>query len=202
MYAYRIPDFNASDGNLGLKSHPVAKRLVIAGPWQFVTHHLGGALATWKGASIKLEDYAAERPTDDGMFYLAPKRQLTPADVARDAISESVPVTFDSGVTIDIPIASRSPIVRRFTKASKFGGYAGEYAKTAYKLYDRIVAKEDILLGDDDLRRMIFLAVASNYRVTEEVLDDLEWLTTADDSKITEVAFGHGPKSSPAAEAT
>lgn len=204
MYGFRIPDLGPEGGNEAVRLHPIAKRLAIAGPWQLGKHPDGGSFATWRGASARPADYGVPRPTHDGLFYFPPKdlATLTPSSLAKADHRPDTTVVLSSGVTLSIPLATRGARRRRFASDRAVGEYVEEFATTAFRLYDRVVSGEKPLESDADLCRVLYLAIATRYRVVEEVLDDLGWLTTADDGIVIGAVFGSDPKADAAAGGT
>ena len=195
-YAYRIPGETVRPD--GIATHPLAKRLAPAGPWQCCDSHDGGTLLTFKGASVSLDSYGPPQVCDDGLVYYPSLVPLTPADLGKANIPDSVPVTLASGMTLSIPVARRSARKRSFT-GKAVGDYVSEFPRLAFSVYDRVQSDQAIKLDDRDLVRVIFLAVSLCYRVTEEVLSDLGWLSTADDDPIISAVFGLDPKAVAAA---
>ena len=201
MFAFRIPDLSPEGGNEAVRLHPVAKRLAIAGPWQLAKHPDGGSFATWRGASAKWPDYGPPRTTHDGLFYHPPKdpTAMTPAALAKTDHRPDTTVVLSSGVTLSVPLATRGARRRRFGADIAVGEYVEEFSTAAFRLYDRVVSGEKPMENDADLCRVLYLAIATRYRVVEEALDDLGWLTTADDGVIIGAVFGSDPKASAAA---
>ena len=205
MYAYRIPDLGPAEAKEKLADHPAARRLCLAGPWSFSAHPNGGTFAIWKDSSLKsIGDYGEPVATEDGLFYLPSKKPILPVDVARESVPNgSVDLDLFNGMRVTVAVATKAPMKRRFATKRAFGGYAGDLAREAFKLYDRLTEKDEkITYADENLRRVIFLAINSCYRLTEDALDQADWLTTVDDDPILEVVFGQHPKASPAAGAT
>lgn len=203
MYSYRIPDgIGHTGGNAAVAAHPIAKRLAAFGPWQTSKHAEGGVLLSWVGGSTDVAMYGTPRATYDGLTFYPSLTPIRPENVARASVSESVDIDLVSGVRLSIPIAKRSARRRRFGCDDALGAFVDEYPTLAFKLFDRFADKEQVTIGDADLRRILFLAVAKNYRMTEEALDDSGWLTTEDDDAIISAAFGTDPKPVPAAGAT
>lgn len=199
MFAYRIPDLDPQGGHAALAAHPAGRRIAGVARWQLVAHPNGGSLATWLGHPFSPGSYGEGRPTHDGMTYFPPKEW--PADRAallRDKLPDHEAVELVNGRVL-IGLALRAPRPRRFAGAPSLGKPSGDLADAAFALWDRLGAKEAIALDDPGLARVLFLAVAACYRVTEEALDDLGWLTTADDDAVTAVVFGLDPKSEPGA---
>jgi hypothetical protein len=202
VYAYRLPECTPQQISGGKIEHPSGARLNHAGPWQLAAHPHGGSLATWRGAPHHIGAYGEPQECADGLLYYPSKVPLTPEALARPRVPESVTIETHSGVTLAIPIATRSPRRRMFAAASKVGGYIDEYPRLVFSIYDRLVAKEPMPMGDPDLCRMVFLAIAGCYRVTEEAMDQAGWLSTFDDDLIMGAAFGTNPKAEAAAGGT
>lgn len=200
MYAYHIPGLDPRDGLDGLKRHPVGKRIAHAARWQLSAHPAGGALASWVGFPLLLSAYAAPIPTHDGMAFLPPKDWgANPREsLAREPSSAAIPVSLEQGAIL-VRQVTRAPRARRFAGAPGVGRPMGDLADAAMALWDRIANKEFIAFDDPGLAKVLFLAVAGCYRVTEEALDALGWLTTSDDYKILSAVFGLDPKAGPGA---
>lgn len=191
MYAYRLP----AVGPMDAAEHPSMRRLLPAGPWQYSDHPAGGTLATWKGASVRLEDYAAGRETPDGLTYYAPKGEVSVGDLKRAAPPVSIDVELASGVIVPIGIAMASPRKLLFgIGAFSVGDFSTEYAQKIEEL--RTVWKDDgdVPLDSPLLFRATLLALQSCLRVTEEALTDLGWVSTSDFAPIVSAALGYDPK--------
>lgn len=204
MYGYRIGSLEPESGNEGVRTHPVAKRLAIAGPWQLGKHAEGGSFATWRGASASVADYGTPRQTTDGLWYFPPKdpATLTPSALGKADSRPDVTVVLSSGMTLSIPLAVRGARRRRFAADTALGEFVEEFTNTAFDFYDRVAAGEKPLESDPQLCRLLYLAIASRYRLTEEAMDDARWLTTADDAIVIRAVFGSDPKAVAAAGGT
>jgi len=183
--------------------HPSMMRLLPAGPWQYTPHPQGGTLASWKtGSAPALESFAEARECADGLWYLAPKKPATAGDLRRDVTLSVIPITLYGdptngtlGLMIDIALATSSPRKLVFSPAGlKTGDYLTEYARLANALREKAHSDKDIYEDDPDLARFVLLALQQTYRVTEEVLTDLCWLSTADFLPILLAAWGRDPK--------
>ncbi len=202
MYAYRLPQCEPQQIAGEKIEHPSGARLNIAGPWQLAKHSHGGSLATWKGSPHHVGAYGDPVECSDGLIYYPSKVPLTPDNCARVRIPESIKIETHSGVTLAIPLATRSPRRRLFSGKKSIGDYIDEYPRLVFSLYDRIAAKEVVTMGDAELVRMIYLAIATCYRHTEESLDQAGWISTEDDDLIMGAAFGSNPKAEAVAGVT
>ena len=77
-----------------------------------------------------------------------------------------------------------------------------EFGKLGHELYDAYFSKEGIAATEPRLARLLFLALRESYAVTEEIAEDLQFLTDRDIKPIVEVALGISPKPSPAGAAS
>lgn len=193
MFAYRIPDLEPSEGHAGLAAHPIAKRLAHVGKWQLVAHPMGGAFATWAGKPSFPAAYGEPRQTHDGLEFYPPKEWPTDrALFLREKLPEHEAVDLVGGRVL-VGVAMRAARKRRFSVPG-VGRPSGALADAAFELWDKINESHDVMIDDPLLTRVLFLAVAACYRVTEEAMDDLGWLTTEDDNAVTSVVFGLHPK--------
>lgn len=191
MIAYRLPKASLP---LEAAEHPSAKRLLPAGPWQYSAHPQGGTMMTWKdagGVIPPLHSFAAPRETEDGLTYYGAKQQLTPQELARTSFPNGIVVQMSSGVSLSIAIALASARKLVFgAKAHSTGDYLTDYARLVEDVRDRAVRDDKIRFDDQDLLRCVLLAVQQTYRVTEELLTDLGWLSTDDFLPILRAAWG------------
>ncbi len=195
MFAYRLPK---ADQPIDAAEHASAKRLLPAGPFQYAAHPQGGTLLTWRDAAGKmapLHDYAAPRETADGLVYYGPKVLPTVADLVRRGSPPSIDVELSSGVVVPIALAASSPRKLVFTPTgASEGDYLTEYARLADDLREQVKRDGDVMRSDRLLHRVVLLAFQQSLRVTEELLTDLGWVSTADFLPIVMAAWGTDPK--------
>ena len=198
MFAYHIKDLDPMGGHAALAAHPAGKRLAHVGRWQLAAHPQGGSFATWAGSPSFPGAYGEGRETHDGMTFHPPKEWPTDrAALLRERLPEHEAVDLTSGRVL-IGIAMRAARKRRFSTPG-VGRPSGALADAAFELWDKLNGDSEILIDDPLLTRVLFLAVAACYRVTEEAMDDLGWLTTEDDNLVTSIVFGLDPKPAPGA---
>jgi hypothetical protein len=195
MYAYHIHDLAPHGGMDALRAHPAGRRLVAVGRWQLAAHPAGGSLATWAGHPFSPSAYGEPVPTHDGMFFMPPKDwgKNPHGALARNPLPESAAVQCVNGDLL-VGVATRSARPRRFAGGPSIGRPSGDLADAAFALWDRLANKDTVLVNDPGLSQVIFLGIQACYRVTEEALDALGWVTTADDDELIRGIFGLDPK--------
>lgn len=202
MFAYRLP---AANDPFTAAEHPSAKRLLVAGPWQYQAHPMGGVLMAPKredGKSWALDDFAAPLETADGLLFYAPKAQPQPADFAK-AVVNAVTVELRSGVRLNVALAAASPRKLIFSPSGiSTGDYLTEYARMAEELRQRALKDEVIHDDDPTAGKIVLLGIQQCYRVTEELLTFLGWVSTADFLPILMAAWGYDPKAASAGSGT
>lgn len=207
MLAYRIPDVAASAAVGQMHEHAGLKRIALAGPWQFTAHPLGGCLATWRGSKVPHVDSLGDGiACDDGLTYFRPAIMPTAMDLAKALRSaDEIDVDLVCGVRVSILLAISAPRRLSFTSGPAIGDPLTEYGLLARDIQRRLAeAPEDqpITVADVGVRRLLFLAIAQRYRVTEELLNDLGWLSTADVDPLLCAIWGSDPKACAAATGT
>ncbi len=206
MLAYRIPDVapaHAAD-RMRAGDHPGLARIALAGPWQFSAHPEGGSLATWLGSRVpRIDDLCDAVSCSDGLTYYRPSPLPSPMDLAKTLhSSDEIDVDLVSGVRVSILLARSSPRRLRFTGDSSIGEPLTEYGRLARVVSERLAeadADHPITTDDADVRRLLLLAIAQRYRVTEELLDDVGWISTADVDPVICAIMGSDPKAFAAA---
>ncbi len=185
------------------RESPRFARIMAAGPWQFRDYdHDGkhGVIAQWKG--VTEESYGTPRLCSDGLWYFPAGAALTIASLAKDNVPTGIDVDLSTGVTLTIPLALAAPRLLTFGDDDGLGAPASEFATLADQVFERLRKKEPVTLRDKDVRRLVVLAVQQSYRVTDEVLTELRWITTLDVDPILCAIMGSDPKASPDANAT
>lgn len=184
---------------------PAFRRLLPAGPWQTQTWahpSLGwGALAWWVGCTQPEPTPEAWREIPDGLWYAPPALLPTQAELARPNCPGGIDVPLICGRVVTMPLATLAPRKLRLTTGTA-GEPADEYGRLAYAVRDRLAAagKAGLPVLDPDLLRLLTAGLQLAYRVTPELLDDLEWLSTGDIDPLLCAALGHDPKASEPAE--
>jgi hypothetical protein len=185
---------------------PAFRRLLPAGPWAVTAaeHPAGqggrGSLA-WQLAPGETPAVVPDvrawawRACPDGLWYGSGGGLPSQASLAREAAPPGVDLVLGGGTTLTIPLAVAAPRLIDFG-AGGIGEPATELGRLAYRIYDRLTAEQGIGLADPDLHRLVLLAVQASYRVTEELLTDLGWISTVDLDPIVCAIFGTHPKAS------
>ncbi len=185
---------------MGAAEHPSFARIASCGKWHFVKHShdsASGVLAYWdKPVGV---DLAKPKKCKDGLIYFGYTQEPTQDSLARENIPNSFPVTLRSGRVIDIPMAIAAPKILAFdgTDESK---HATEFGSEAYRIWEMIEGKS--YPSDLECRRLVYLAINQTYRVTEELLSQLGWITDVDVVPILLAISGRDPKSVPAVKNT
>ncbi len=183
-----------TDPSLG-PSCPAFDRIKIAGPWQyFNTTHIGksGVAAIWqdnKNGACPLELFGAGKTSFDGLVYF-PGDKLSQTEIGKTNYIEGAEYTTSLGITLTIPFAARAAVEVSFSSLS-LGSASDDFAKIAEDIW---ADRQTIKLNDKRLLRLIYLALAQNYRITQEMLDDLRWLTSKDIDPVYCCIMGLDPK--------
>lgn len=209
MLAYRIPDVSPADclDRMRDGSHAGLARIALAGPWQFSAHPEGGALATWKGAPVpRVDDLGEAVACPDGLMYYRPKVMPAQADLAKPSRSEwEIDVDLANGMRLTVLLAASEPRRLRFVGPDAVGDALTEYGQLARRVQRRLAESTPdapITAADADVRRLLVLAVGQRYRVTDDLLDDLGWISTADVDPLLQAIQGADPKACAAATGT
>ncbi len=174
------------------------ERLKIAGPWQFFnSFHNGakGVAAIWKeniDGACPLSSFGEGRKSFDGLIYF-PGVTPNQMDIGKRDFIDGIEYITSLGITLTIPLAAHASVEVSFSDL-ELGGPSDEFAKMAEDVWS---CRNDIKVRDKRLLRLIFLAIAQNYRVTQETLDDLRWLTSKDIDPIYCCIMGLDPKALP-----
>ncbi len=174
------------------------ERIKIAGPWQFfgaLNEGVKGVAAIWKDntdGACPLASLGKFRKCFDGLVYF-PGTTPKQIDIGKRDYIEGIEYTTSLGVTLTIPLAAHAAVEVSFSSLD-LGGPSDEFAKMAEEIWAN---KENILIRDPRLLRLVFLAIAQNYRITQELLDDLRWLTSKDIDPIYCCIMGLDPKTLP-----
>lgn len=177
--------------------------------WQIQKHPDGGSLLVWpgtaNGAGVALASFGEPRPTHDGLVYYPSSEAPTKEDLIRPE-QHRLPgtwVNLTSGDALYVALATATPreLVLRATGGIARGKYQNEFGHLAHDLYDPFQSDDGIAFDDPRLARILQLMLQQSYFVTEEMAEDLPWLSTADVVPILHCILGVNPKASAAAPA-
>ena len=175
---------------------PEFRRVLTAGPWYACASTQGGksgALIFQKGDQQPPPHSDRWRECFDGLLYRPDNKRPGTADLVRDdRRMRHLDLTLASGVLISIPVASAAARAVDFG-AKKFAAPSDDFGKSAYAFFDRLKeadAARQPKLGDPDTLSLVLLAVQQFYRVTEELLNDLGWISSADIDPIISATMG------------
>lgn len=190
---YWAPDVSASEA----KGHPIFAAIQHAGPWSYATHPQGGTLAFWTDHPRSLSDYEEPREVSQGLHYHAPKAMPTLYELVKDSTKGGVDLTLACGLVVTVPVALlESSHFRLSRNAKRHGDPMTEYGRLSAQLLDQAKSNGDKGIPDDDagLLRLIELAIGQRYRVTAELLDDLQIIAQEDIDPIMGTVWYGDPK--------
>ncbi len=181
---------------------PVFQRILYAGPWKFVSHPQGGAMAIWgdwpeKGqqCSTSPDAYGEPRDCGDGLWYYPPK--VTPDfwDLARGDRT-GVDLKLSCGKTISVQVATSQHRQFRISPGpvERLGDPITEYGLKAIQLLEKARKENRLDDEDPDLWRVIALALGQCYRSTPELTDDTRIFARDDIDSILGVIWWGDPK--------
>lgn len=195
MIAYFAPGVKAS----GKAAWEIAAfdRVKSAGPW-LCTDGRGpdgetGALIYWD--TPPENGRGTWRICPDGLHYWSPRVPPNPESLARRNCPRGIDVLMSTGVLLTIPLAVAAPRKVSLSLCTA-DEPASEFGVLAYRVFERLAAKEPVGVTDRDVLRLVTLALEAAYRVTPELVDDLGWITTADIDPILCAILGSDPKAS------
>ncbi len=167
------------------------KRIQLGGPWKYTElHHEGkkGTFAHRGDFTGKLENV---KVCSDGLVwsYIGMPSQ---DELAKSDVIPRFPVTLKSGRLIEIPLAVYAPRIIAFDGGEDIE-HATEFGREAYRIWQMIDSKN--YPKNNEIKRLVFLAIQQCYSVTEELLGNLAWVTDADIVPITLAVSGRDPKS-------
>ncbi len=173
----------------------VFKRLRVAGPWSYVSQSWSGkngVAAVWLDANgaASLDQYAEPRTCFDGLLYFASKQPIKQIDIGRKDYIPGIEYTTSKGTNLTIPYAGSAATEISFSDMT-LGAPADEFASLANMIWER---RDKVMVGDPELIRLVYLAIAQNYRVTQEMLDGFKWITSKDIDPIYCCLMGLDPK--------
>lgn len=174
------------------------------GCWMVQSHPQGGTLCIFPrldGSACNLEAFAAPRDTSDGMvFYPSREAPTTEFLIKPESMrGQGEWVTTYSGESLWVGLSFATP--RRLLlslSGMTVKNPVSEFGKLGHELYDDYFSKDGIAFSDQRLGRLLFLSLRESYTITEEMAEDLEFLTDRDIKPIVEIALGVSPKPSPA----
>lgn len=197
-YGYWIPKVSAPNA----KADSRVQRILHVGPWGFVPHPAGGALAVLhdypdKGqyTSKSPDDYGVPVECDDGLFFLPPKQPLTLYDLAHGERA-GVDIVLSCGLKVTIPVAIVQHQQFRLTGKKRIGAPITEYGRLATTLLEEAIAGGEKGLSEQDQRvyRLIELAFGQRYRATSDMLDHLQVIALEDVDPLLGVIWTGDPK--------
>ncbi len=179
----------------------VFARLMTAGPWKAksaIHPELGQGALAWNGPEEFTEDLLKGewRECHDGLRYRRPPVMPTQASLARSSCPRGIDVLMSTGVQLTIPLALAAPRKLSFARQTT-DEPATEFGRIAHKLGERLRALPEnggIPNTDPEVLHTVTQALMTAYRVTPELLDDLEWITSADLEPIVCAIMGSDPK--------
>lgn len=179
------------------RSMPCFARLKAGDKWQASNSNQNGkpGAMTWIGDAPAL-NATGWVECSDGLFYLPGHKMPHQSELGRPHKTEGIDYTTSTGVTITIPIATAAPRKVMFS-TGKPGEAATDFARRAFRLFDRISAKESVQLFDPELLGLVSDAIGWVYYTTPEMLDELGWITSADLDPIVICLMGSDPKKTP-----
>lgn len=196
MFAYHLPGVHP----LSTAGHPVAQRIQHAGPWQ-ASSWRGGAALTFRstGKPFNPDDYGHPVPIAGGCTFFPPAGPVEPAVLRRESLPPGQPLLMISGVTLNVPRAETAPsfLVWDGDGLMQSGEPAQEWARLAWQAWDtreNTQQGQKMTASDALLALLTLRAVQASYRVTEEALSHLRWITTGDVGSILAILWGLDPK--------
>lgn len=182
MIAYTFPDLDFWSGE---GAHAGYQRIAPAGPWVKVNATPQGTTFLRDAKAFAPDAYNPPRPTADGGLYYGPK-VLPPPKALRRECAGTQEVTTAGGLKLDVRVAYLSPRQIGWAPggAIHMGNLRDSWAFDALALWNSAEKDPDgtirITLDPVRVGRVVFGAVRSCYRVTEELLEDLGWIASED----------------------
>ena len=179
-----------------------------AGPWASCAHK-GGSLVFWRvdGQNVRppnLSEYAEPRAIDEsGALYYSPRELPSQEDLAKgSANSMDASVTLSNGMLVTVACALAAPRHIDFA-LNTVGNYSDDFGIQATQLYEKMASDDAVTITDPLVLNVMFLGLAQRYRLTKELLNDLQWVCTDDvDPIVSAVMYGNSdPKSESAGAA-
>lgn len=173
--------------------------------WMVQRHPSGvGALLVYPrldGAAVTLDAFGEPRETVDGMTYypslekptaeflIRTEKTLPPGEWVKTVLGE---------LYIGVAYAAPRSLVLLAKGGASGGKHVTEFGRLAHELFDDWTSKDGCPAGDPRPFRVLFLGLRSSYEITEEVGEDLNWLTSADIVPCIDTILGCNPKPSAA----
>lgn len=168
--------------------------------WMTHTHPQGGTLFVfpkYDGAAVQLEDFGPPRETFDGMVYYPSKESpdhdwLIRPENARPS-GEWIK-TYQGELFVAIAFETARRLVLCSGGGMRPGDPVSEFGRLGHEIFDLFFSKDGMPYTDGRLSRFLFLTLREGYWVTEEIAEDLPWLTHQDINPICQTALGCSPK--------
>ena len=195
MWAYFAEGVKERDA----RTDPAFSRIMHCGKWSFAKHkHNGkkGAIAFWgPKAPARGSLPEPQQLHDDGLWYYKPAELPSQRQLAKEHGYPKYDYLTNTGHTISIPLAVGGPRIIDFCTNS-FGNYSDDFALKAQEIERLILDGEadEILLDDPRVMGLIIKAIEQTYRVTAELLSELQWVNTLDIAPIYDIIRGVYPK--------
>ena len=187
---------------------PAFKRVLSAGPWYACNSVQGGKSGTliMQAPTDQVAPHTEGwRECSDGLLYLSDKTLPTTAQLVKEQRrAKFIDIVTSQGVTLSIPVSSASARKVSFG-TGKFGNPADEFGIAAFAFYDLLSSRDESQvpkIGHPATLHLIVLAIQQFYRVTEELLDDLGWISSADFAPIIDATLGINQSKTQAAGVT
>lgn len=174
-------------------------RIEPAGPWFYFPADVKGkkciVVAQKKSETPPtLKDFKDPIEIEENLYYFPCKKLPDIEEVAKENIAhETKDYTTSMGVTLSIPLYRSIP--RVLNSRSIVGKAVGVFAKRCESLFQKL--SEGKQAEDKELILFVYAAIQECYSVTDDLLDDLQWVTTKDIDPILERVLGLDPKSLP-----
>lgn len=165
------------------------------GKWHFAEHsHQGkkGILAFWGNKCPSLGNLPEPQKSPiDGLWYYSPEEMPTKKQLAKNHEFPMYQYETNTGHTLSIPLAAGTPRIVDFLSMG-FGDFSGEFAKKVQALEMDMMDDDadEILIDDPRIIELILCAIEQTYRVTPELLHELQWINSADISNIFDIIRG------------
>lgn len=143
---------------------------------------------------LSLLDQENSEQVAEKIWYIRPKVPNKIDDLAKADVPENINVSLNSGVTLSIPLAMNAPRNWSFRK-KQWARTCTKFGELAYDLIEKAQHNPE-KITDEELGELILRAIQECYRVTEDVLDDMNWVSSLDFMNIATAIGGVDPKSS------
>lgn len=196
MWAYFAEGVKERDA----RTDPAFSRIMHCGKWSFAKHtHNGmkGTIAFWGiHAPPKGSLPEPQQIHEDGLWYYSPETLPTQRQLAKEHRYPKYDYLTNTGYTISIPLAVGGPRLMDFTTCT-LGDFADDFAQKSKELEAVILDDDadDVMIDDPRVVSLVLKAIEQTYRVTAELLSELQWVTSLDIEPIYEITRGIYPKS-------